>query len=272
MKNLKIGIVFYGLPRASQITLPSIFKNIIDPATKYGDVSIRYHFIKQERVDNPSTGESCELKSENYDLFDQFIGETEIDSGIPESRGLSKIKLYGDAWSNNYKSLNNLLLQLHSLERATLKILETGADVVIFARPDLLYHDSFEKELARLMKSPEAQVIIPNWQWAGGYNDRFCIAYGDAINTIGLRINLIAEYLRVLQRPLHAERLLHFAIERNRIFVNPSPLRASRVRAGGEVKQEKFKSPALMRRIRWKLNHGKRAINLLSKTVSEKNR
>lgn len=272
MRRRRIGIVFYGLPRASQITLPSIFENIIDPAFKYGEVSIRYHLIKQQTVDNPSTYENSELKSENYDLFDQFIGETEVPNGIPERRGLSEIKLYGDAWSNEYKSLNNLLLQLHSLERATLQILETKPDIVIFARPDLLYHDSFESELARLVRSSETQLTIPNWQWAGGYNDRFCIASGDAINTVGLRVNLIADYLRVLQRPLHAERLLYFAVERDRIIVHPSPLRASRVRVGGEVKQEKFKTPALMRRIRWKLNRGKRALEFLSSAAHKDKR
>ena len=56
-KRLRIGIVFFGIPRSDSISMPTIQKMIIDPARAIGDVFIRYHFYDQSRVFSPTSGE-----------------------------------------------------------------------------------------------------------------------------------------------------------------------------------------------------------------------
>jgi hypothetical protein len=254
MDKLKIGIGFYGLPRASAVTLPSIMANIIDPARGLSETIVRYHFFQQHCVYNPGTNENAELAVENFTLFQEaFEGFLESPGGIPEKRGFEAIKQFGDAWENQFVSLRNLLMQLHSLHHVTQQLLRETPDIVVFARPDLQYHDSFAKELASAIEDSQSVARLPDWQWCGGYNDRFCICGREAIMPFGYRIDSIGRYLDLLQRPLHSERLLQFALDTAGVRVHPVSLRASRVRAGGAVKQEKFRPAGMSRRVRWRI-------------------
>lgn len=253
MQKPKIAVALYGLPRASSVTLPSIMENILEPAEQLGRLEVRYHFLKQERIANPSTGENAALSAENYRLFNSFVGELESPEGIPERLGFQRIQEHGDAWANGFKSLRNLLLQLHSLKCVTAQVLELEPDIVVFARADLLYHNSFKQHLRTALEGKDQQIYIPNWQWCGGYNDRFAIVGKGAIETVGYRVDQIGQYLLKLHRPLHAERLLQFVIDKAEVQVFPVDLRASRVRVGDRVHREKFKRPALLRRIKWRL-------------------
>lgn len=249
----RIGIGFYGLPRASDITFPSLREQIIEPAGRLGDVVIRYHLYKQERVFNPSTLENSALDETNYAPFTAYEGYLEGPEGVPESHGFEIIKRCGDAWHNDFMSLRNLLLQLHSLHHVTRQLLAYDPDVVVFARPDLLYHDSFADELAAALQDKASVARLPAWQWCGGYNDRFCIAGRAAIAPWGLRLEAIGRYLDLLEQPLHAERLLRFALDTAGIRVHPIALRASRVRVGGDIRPDKFGQAVLARRIRWRI-------------------
>lgn len=254
MDKFKIGIGFYGLPRASAVTLPSIMEHIIGPARELGETIIRYHFFQQNWVHNPSTHEDAALPPENYTLFTEaFEGTLEAPDGIPEKHGIEAIKHFGDAWNNDFQSLRNLLLQLHSLHHVTQQLLREAPDIVVFVRPDLKYHDSFAEELAAALVNGQTVARLPAWQWCGGYNDRFCICGRQAIVPFGYRIEQIGRYLDLLHRPLHAERLLQFSLDTAGVRVRPVALRASRVRVGGDVRPEKFGSAALSRQIRWRI-------------------
>lgn len=254
MNKVKIGIGFYGLPRASAVTLPSIMENVVGPARELGETTIRYHFFHQDWVHNPSTAENAELADENYALFQEaFEGFLEPPAGVPERHGFEAIKHFGDAWDNDFLSLRNLLLQLHSLQHVTRQLLSENPDFVVFVRPDLKYHDSFAKELAAALADDQTVARLPAWQWCGGYNDRFCICGRQAIVPFGYRIEQIGRYLDLLKRPLHAERLLQFSLDTAGVKVHPIALRASRVRVGGDIRPEKFSSAVLSRRIRWRI-------------------
>jgi hypothetical protein len=260
--KLKIGIGFFGLPRASKVTLPSISKNIIIPAQEIGETIIRYHFYHQKHVHNPSRNENIELTPENYDLFDQFSGALENPEGVIERYGIERIKSYGDAWDNNYGSLRNLILQLHSLQQVTVELLKESPDIVIFARPDLTYHDSMSEEILSALNDGKSIARLPAWQWCGGYNDRFSICNKHAIRPYGLRLFQIDRYLDTYNRPLHSERLLRFALDSATIKVKPIQTRASRVRAGGVIQDEKFNNAVALRRIRWRIREIAKAVTL----------
>lgn len=252
-KTRRIGIGFFGLPRASDICYPSIQEKLVNAASRLGDVSIRYHCYQQDRVLNPSTHENAPLELSNYAPFNELQGVLESPAGIPELRGFETIKSFGDAWTNDFVSLRNLLLQLHSLDHVTRQLIQVDPDIVVFARPDLLYHDDFEGVLTAALADDGSVARLPAWQWCGGYNDRFSIVGRYAISAYGSRIEAIGRYLEHLDKPLHAERLLQFALDAAAIKVRPVTLRASRVRVGGVIRQEKFDRAAIFRRIRWKL-------------------
>jgi hypothetical protein len=185
--------------------------------------------------------------------FEQFQGELEHPEGIPEQYGFAEIMTRGDFWQDEFRSLRNLLLQLHSLRQVTLQLERVAPDIVIFARPDLRYHNSFGDGMKTMLALEKNKTIcLPFWQWAGGYNDRFAICGKDVFSIYGRRIEQIAAYLEAYpKRPLHAERLLMFALESQKVKVRRLDVRATRVRVSGDEEQEDFSCVQANRLVRW---------------------
>jgi hypothetical protein len=97
--------------------------------------------------------------------------------------------------------------------------------------------------------SPES-ISLPNWQWYGGYNDRFAICGSDSYLGYTNRINLISEYLKKKSGPLPAERFLKYSMHKRNISLKFCTLRASRVRANGLTVAENFNPASLGKRLR----------------------
>jgi len=250
---MRIGIAFFGLPRNSDRTFASLEEQILAPAARFGEFFPCYHFYEQTEVINPRSGENGALNPRQYLPFRAFDGVLESPAGVPEAWGLTEIAAHGDAWGDDCRSLRNLLLQLHSLRMVTLRLQAAEPDLVLFVRPDLHYHQSFEPALrAMSARLAPRTVWLPFWQWAGGYNDRFAICGRDAFMAYGTRILKIQEYLSAHPgRPLHAERFLRFALDREMIAVRRLDISASRVRVNGDEVSEDFSSVQLNRLVRW---------------------
>ena len=240
--NTKIAICFFGISRSLHYTIESIIQNIINPSQKLGDVEIFAHFFNQGHVANKRSGENSTFDVQEYELLrPDWVTIEEPDSCLG-LYNFETLKLYGDSWGDNFMSLRNLIHQLHSLNEVTQAASLWGADVVIFARPDLIYHSSLEAEITRAVRNRKEGVIIPAWQnWEGGYNDRFSICVGPkAVRAYGERISLAHSFCANFQNGLHSERLLRFALQSEGISPKWTRARASRVRVGGHVKVEKF--------------------------------
>lgn len=238
----KIGIVFYGIPRSGRITFPIINEKIIAPALALGDVDVRYHFFHQAKVVSLTSGENADILAADYDAFRVFQGELS-DPGVIYNRfDIDRILSCGDAWEDGNVSTLNLLRQLFSLECVTKQILECEPGLVIFVRPDLIYHDSFYQLLLdSLQNFHQAVARIPSWQWAtGGYNDRFALCTGRAIRAYGYRGKMISHYLSEKSKPLHSEQLLRYSLDHSLSFVRHFPVTASRIRVDGRVVNERF--------------------------------
>jgi hypothetical protein len=150
-----------------------------------------------------------------------------------------EICAHGDSWGDNFKSLENLFYQLWSLSRGTDLALRSGANIVVFVRPDLLYYDSFRDLLRSVRKKDGDAVYLPIWQPHGGYNDRFAVCVGEtAIRLYGHRINEAKNFCQSVQSPLNSEQLLKYAL--NAVPVNRVFLRGARVRVSGAPRQEDF--------------------------------
>ena len=235
----RIALAFFGITRSLRLTQGSVRRNLVDPARALGsDVRLFGHFYDQERIENPRSGESGPLDRDEYRLLDLDVVEREPPGDCLALHSFDTLKAAGDPWKDGFISLRNLVHQLHSLRRVTELALDWQPHLVIFARPDLYYHDPVTAYLGLLSEAHRQWTLVPDWAQWRGVNDRFAIAKGDdAIRAYGLRANRLAEYC-ALGNAVHAERFLKFALAD--MPVRLFPLRASRVRSNGMVVVEDF--------------------------------
>lgn len=237
---MKIAIVFFGITRSLTYTHSSITKNIIAPAQQFGTVELIGHFFLPKIIQNIRSGECGTYDECEYNLlnFDQIKLDHPIDFSKDPTYLL--LKQFGDNWSDNFASFNNIFHQLHSLNVATEMALKRKADVYLFIRPDLLYHDSFKKVLAATQYINDDHIFIPSWQHWGGFNDRFSICVGArAAHVYGKRFEELNTYARK-SLTLQGERFLKNTIAAAGIRTKFIAARASRVRLNGHVHKEDF--------------------------------
>ena len=237
---MKIAIVYFGLPRNSALCMPSIQAQVYDQMPEEASVVSHYHFYVQSVVDNPRSGEKGAFDQSNYAAFADMQGALEAPGDCLTQWDFEGIKRYGDTWKDGFKSIANLVHQLHSLREVTHSVRKGDPDVVIFLRPDLIYHDPLPySALKACQKHPNA-VYIPHWQWWNGLNDRFAICGRRAYDAYGERLELAKRFCETQQRPLNSERLLKYALHASKASLRALDVRASRVRIDGQMVDETF--------------------------------
>ena len=236
----KIVICCFGITRSLRHTIKSIRRNVIEPA---GDAPVFCHFFEQNQAIAVSGQTEGRVDVADAALLSPHWIETEAPGACLAQWKFDEICSYGDFWDNNFISLRNLIHQLHSLHQVTQAALKAEADVVIFCRPDLKYHDSLAPVL-RMAGERDGQqdaVFLPSWQAWGGYNDRFAVARGStAIKAYGQRITQVLDYCQATGSALQSERLVKHVLTQQDINVRLIPNRASRVRASGFSVWESF--------------------------------
>lgn len=237
--DLKIAVVFFGITRALRLTLPSITAQLIDPARAIArEIRLCGHFFRQTGISNPRSGEVGELDPEEYRLLNLDAVEVEDPGACLDLYPMDQMQARGDIWRDDFASFRNLVHQLHSLKRATLLAEGFQPDIVIFARPDLLYHDSAAEHLDLLARAHRSFVLVPDWAQWFGHNDRFALVKGaEGVAAYGRRADRMGEYCARGKR-LHSERFLKYALGGQR--VRTMHMRASRVRASGLQVLEDF--------------------------------
>lgn len=260
----KIAVAFFGIPRSSKDCIPSIEENIIGRLVAAGaQAKIFYHLFDLSHITNTRSNENHELDKTNYDYFKQYDGELESPGLCLENWGFDKVKAYGDYWNDGYQSLSNLIHQLYSLHMVTRRITAFGPDLVAFVRPDLIYHDKIKKSaIEQCIKFPNS-VVLPSWQWWGGYNDRFALCGKSSYHAYGERILNVAKYCQIRNRPLHAENFLKYSLDEKGCRIVPTKFRGSRVRVSGDVVHESFNGLRTAGTV-------SSALNLISRSVLSK--
>lgn len=248
----KVAVCFFGIIRSLEYNFDSIERNILDPARRLGEVTIYTHIYNLREVHNFRSGEKGKTDFDRYDMLRSDWLEIEEPGLCLEKWNFSQVSLMGDAWGDGYSSLKNLIHQLNSLHAVTAAAVAGGADVFVFARPDLMYHDSLERHISYALRRMSNVILLPKWQEYGGYNDRFSICCGmQAAMTYGFRIEKIERFCEIYGA-VHSERLLKFAIDSGHIGIKRISSRATRVRVGGVLERENFQGPfvvAVRRRI-----------------------
>lgn len=237
----KIAICFFGITRSLTHTIGSIEHNILESARAAGDVSTFAHFFQQLEIDNPRSGEKGMLRQDEHTLLAPDWLELEEPDLCLAEMDFETLKSYGDVWQDGFQSLRNLVHQLHSLDRVTNAALGWKPDICIFARPDLMYWDSFDRVLDKALKAPKQTAFIPSWQHWRGLNDRFAVCVGsDAAQAYGTRKQHALGFAQA-SSAVHAESLLKHSLQMNEINVQRFGVRASRVRSDGTIKKEDFR-------------------------------
>lgn len=248
----KIAVCFFGITRSLTHTIASIEKNVLAPARKHGDVIVYAHFFLQRQIQDDRSGECGAMDLEEYQLLPIDRLQLEEPDLCLDQRGFSNLKTFGDSWDNGFSSLRNLVHQLHSLDAVTTAALADGAEVCLFCRPDMRYHDSLRPSLRRALRRNNL-VQLPKWQHWTGLNDRFAVCSGaSAIAAYGHRITVAEQFCRNRASPLHSEQLVKYALEQANVPVRQISTRASRVRLDGTQPYEDFwgpKSGPVMRRV-----------------------
>lgn len=239
---MRVAVVFFGVARGIRLTEGSIRTQLYDCNRSRG---VSLHIIASlnlvERITNSRTGE-CDDPAGAADLAllaaDVDLSARQDDTTIAEP--LLAAQRQSDAFDNEWVSVRNVLHQLHSLWRVRTALGATlGAfDYVLFARADLRYLDPIcVPELASRLRTP-GSIAVPAWHGFGGFNDRLALADPIAARHYLERLQLVAAFCR--EQPLHPESLLAFALQRADCRVCELPVRAQRVRANGQIVDERF--------------------------------
>jgi hypothetical protein len=239
---MKITVAFYGIPRCTRISAPSIETHLLEPLRSLGDVAVVHHLWKLDQVRSARSGENTALSEDAYDYFAGFAGVIEPAEAFEEGNEFKSWKRFGDPFNDNFGSLRNLMHQLQSLKRVTAQVKKMNPDVVVFARPDLQYHDDISLSACRFAARFPKACVVPIWNWWAGFNDRFAICGKAAFEAYGTRVDRAIEFAQSSGRSIHSESLVKHTLRKNRVWTLAIPLTASRVRADGTVRQENFNS------------------------------
>jgi len=241
MTKPRIAVCFFGITRSLGYTVRTIDRQILRPISTIGEHKVFCHFFDQDSIVNERSGERGILKRDEHKLLSPDWLELEEPDTFLGSRGFDDIKAFGDAWEDGFRSLRNLVHQLHSLDKVTRAAEEWHPDLFVFVRPDLAYHHSLKRVLLSALRCEGPVAFLPDWQhWEGGVNDRFAVCLPQAAHVYGHRIDQMAAYCNHVRGPLHGERLLKYTLIQNQIDLRLFWQKASRIRAGGTLWEEDF--------------------------------
>jgi hypothetical protein len=149
----RVALVFYGLLRSIQYTLPNLQKHIFIPIMESGyeyDIYCHnYTFPANYKYNNHRSHEyNIQLDPDAYKLLDPkyYISDNQLD--IEKQLNLESYRTHGDPWPNTqYKTLGNYLLAMYSKKKITALLkhyMETQPEqhtyeCVIFIRSDVLF-------------------------------------------------------------------------------------------------------------------------------------
>lgn len=238
---MHIAICFFGLTRSLKYTIESIKQNIFEVLYSNGITYTKFlHTYDLDELTNKRSNENkCKLEKDEYKLLDcenVIITNQEL---FLKNLDFNTYKKNGDPWYDNYKSLQNLLCQLNSLNEVTKLWQENDKtyDLILYIRPDLKYNKLSVEDL--IQSYQEKKVLTPSFHMGvcnENLNDRFAIGPPAYMMVYGSRLSFAKEYAE--KQSLHSESFLKYVLNKNNIrYESTFTLMGKRVRANGNVQQ-----------------------------------
>jgi hypothetical protein len=261
----RIAVCFFGLVKNMFDTaLAAMKRNVADPITALGDVSVFLHTFHVKSFVNPANNESASIDQDTSihairRLFSSASTfRTQIDSTDDAHRFFGPTAQYlrfGGSWEHNSQlSVHYYLRQQYSLIRATemwtgvkytaspvnattaLVVPPHQYDCVIFLRPDLSYDTPIPQHALERMCSGggsrgQRDVVISAVEY-NGFHDR--VAFGTPMGMLlyGLRGLRLSAYVRARQ-VVHAETYLARFLCENNVTVHLAHWATRRLRGNG---------------------------------------
>ena len=143
-KTPKIALCFYGLCRSTNYTIDSINKYIFDALKELKfeyDIYLHTYKVTTPYTNIRNSEENIMLDNELYKLIKPDVYKIDDQDEIKKTLDFVKYRSKGDPWSNNFKSLDNLILGLNSLNEVTQlwKTSNKTYDYIIYLRPDVKF-------------------------------------------------------------------------------------------------------------------------------------
>lgn len=245
---MRVAVIFMGVARRLDLTIESIKRNIYDP-NRSKDVSLytiaALNIVKH--ITNPRNNEVAVpyspanvflLQADYYSLLNQD------DAAIAPA--LAAAQRQSDLENNGWISVRNALHQWASLRRAWSMAHEVspgGFDYYLFVRPDMIYLDPVDIPGTVSRFEGSNNLALPAWHSWYGFNDRIALTDYEGGKHYVSRLNLVEEY--TAKWDMHPETMLAYALHKGECKIGRLPVRARRVRAHGEVKEENFSEAVL---------------------------
>ncbi len=232
-KIQNIAVCFYGLCRSTNYTIESISKYIFTPLK---ELNFKYDiYLHTYNVNTPYTNirnneYNITLDNNLYKLLNSTICKIDNQEDIKKTIDFAKYRSKGDPWSNEYKSLDNLILGLYSLNQVTQlwKNSNKTYNYIIYLRPDVKFLTPLI--LSFFSNLNNTNIALPNYD-QHPINDRFAIGTPNIMLSYGERYLHAYDYS--LTNKLHAETYLKYILDKNKINIIKINFNFHRIRANG---------------------------------------
>lgn len=229
---MRVAVCFWGICRSTDSTLPSIETFIYEPLRKAGieyDVFV-HTFSITGRYINKRAKEDTYLNNSLFKLLKPSRYVIEEQEYVDANLDFENFRSKGDAWNNEFQTLDNHIRALYSLSIVSQMWIGQGDyDYIIYVRPDVRFKTPIKIDW--LSGLSENEIIMPHFHRLP-VNDRFAIAKPTAATIYGMRY--LASQKFASKYPLHAETYLDFILKSNGIQEKTVSFPFNRVRVGGE--------------------------------------
>lgn len=195
MTKPKVALLFWGLTRGLKYTYDSFLNKVLIPLQDKYHVHIFLHtYFFEGKYSNERHGVSDVILDFNeYKLLNPNFFIIEDQDKIKPTLELQKYRTFYDPFKNNYQSIDNYILSMHSQSKVTNLFWEKKDDYeyCMFIRPDVYFPRKFNVEWLSLAR--DNKMVLLDWKTYKNVapyseNDRFCICkpndakkYGDIL-------------------------------------------------------------------------------------------
>ena len=168
--DTRVAVCFWGLTRSLWATRDSLRMSILDPLIKEGYAVQKFLHTFAVEQEKGSRVVWDEYKWLEIPPNNVIVETPEAADTAADTPSLDILAKPGDGWHDNFHSLSNHRLALHSLKAVTaLWAARAGDfDVVLYTRTDLWFFRQLDiAEIQQVLKSPPT-IFTPNWDmWNG---------------------------------------------------------------------------------------------------------
>ena len=234
-----VAILFFGITRSLNYTIENWEENFLQPLRKFYNITKFMHIFKlsQNSINKRSNEFFENFNFDEYKLLEPDYFEWSDENMIKNLIKIHEYRTFGDPWgdsSNNFKSLDNFILQTFSKMRVTYLMYKTNIkfDYVIFIRPDVKIITPFDIKWFQFVK--DNVMVIPNHA-KYPINDRMAICNYNNAKIYGYVFNKLLEDSKKFV--IHAEKYLEYILNNNKIFIYEIEFCFKRVRMNGYVEE-----------------------------------